>query len=139
MGDNYAADRTDRGSPLLHACAVQELVVENSIFSAGADSSWTRRNGQRRAQLDYILLDRRTFAIASSSFVAADVDIGSDHRPVFAELAAPGAGPQTRRRKRARRAKPWQPSSSCPDILERYLSEAPRQECNAAERILILH
>ena len=134
IGNNCMGDRTDRGSLLLHTCSMEELSIANSFFSESFETSWTYRNGERRSQLDYLLLDRRLFSLTRNSFVAADVDIGSDHRPVFAEISVPDDAPRRRRAKRARRATPWQPSSRYPDTLEWRLQEVPWHELNAAQQ-----
>ena len=86
LGPFGAFSRTSRGQRLLRWCDIQGLRVANTFFQSETDSAWTYSRGETQRQLDYLLMDAKIFRSTHACYVSTAVHIGSDHRPLVAEV-----------------------------------------------------
>ena len=86
-----------RGDWLTAWCMTFRLFVANT-FANTCEKSWIYQKAGVHTQIDFILLDMCLRNKLSEANVREDVDIGSDHRPVFASLCLAKAAPRKRKR-----------------------------------------
>ena len=105
LGSHAYPGRNCRGEWLLQWCTTHKLALANTFFDQG-DDAWTYRNGSLRTQIDYILVDCSLFSSLRSCNVFPDVDTGSCHRPVRAQLCF-GNSSGARKGKAKRKRSAW--------------------------------
>ena len=78
----------ERGWKLLEFCAINNLVITNTLFkhSENRRFTWVSPNGTHKNQIDYIIADIRIKSIFKNSRSYHSADIGSDHSLVGAKL-----------------------------------------------------
>ena len=78
----------DRGWKLLEFCAINNLVITNTLFnhSPMRRVTWVSPGGEYKNQIDYIIADRDLKGTFKNSRSYHSADIGSDHSLVMAKL-----------------------------------------------------
>ena len=78
----------DRGLQLLQFCAINNLVISNTLFrhSKKRRATWVSPNGKTMNQIDYVIIQRKSKNIVKNSRAYHSAEIGSDHFPVLANL-----------------------------------------------------
>lgn len=78
----------DRGLALLQFCAINDMVVCNTLFQHKNTrrATWISPDGQTRTQIDFILVERRMKGIVKNCRVYNSADVGSDHSMVVATM-----------------------------------------------------
>ncbi|XP_066934865.1 uncharacterized protein [Clytia hemisphaerica] len=78
----------ERGWKLLEFCAINNLVITNTLFKHPEKRrfTWVSPNGTHKNQIDYIITDIRIKRIFKNSRSYHSADIGSDHSLVGAKL-----------------------------------------------------
>ena len=87
--DRYGlGEVNDRGLQLLQFCAINNLVISNTLFrhSKKRRATWVSTNGDVMNQIDYVNIQKKSKNIVKSSRAYHSAEIGSDHFPVLANL-----------------------------------------------------
>ena len=129
IGPSSIPNRSERGSWLLTWCTLHRYRICNTFGRYSADQAWTYRNGALRKILDYILVDQALARTVLECFVLADVDTGSDHRPLLLSLGFHAK--KGRKKKRKRIDKRWKPDNHYIDKLTSLLAECRAESCSA--------
>ena len=137
IGENPMPKRNDRGDWLVKWCTAHDLSILNTYAGDDAASSWTYCNAECFKQLDYALFDKAGFDSVVKCYVMQDVDIGSDHRPVFMSLRARAS---RKRKSRRRSARADLDPKKYKLVIEEKLSNLPSDyDCTATRAESIEH
>ena len=82
--------RTARGEWLAEWCTTHDFAIANTFTAGSIDDHWTYKKATIRKQLDYILVGPSLRKNLLKCKAEAGIDIGSDHRPVFADFSCKG-------------------------------------------------
>ena len=101
IGPYVAFARTPRGDLLVEWCSTHDFMIANTFVAGGAEGCWTYQKGDIKRQLDYVLVSTSLRKDFETCYIAAEIDIGSGHRPVATVLRFTA---RTARKKRKRKA-----------------------------------
>eukprot|EP00959_Pyramimonas_sp_CCMP1952_P450373 9429853-Pyramimonas_sp.AAC.1 len=73
--------RSDRGATLVPGSDCHDYAIANAFFDVEFEGARTFDNAERKCQLGYILVQKRTIALVSPCAVPGVVDVGSDRQP----------------------------------------------------------
>ena len=82
VGSCFYSSGNLRGDWLVFWCMAARLIITSS--TACTRNSWTYNKGDGYLQIDFILSDRSLYIDVKECGLLDDIDIGSDHRMVFA-------------------------------------------------------
>ena len=84
IGNFGLGDKNDNGERLVEFCQRQNLMISNIWFEKKESSrhTWTSPDGKTKNQIDFILVSQRYRNSIKNSKARADMDCGSDYKPI---------------------------------------------------------
>ncbi len=97
VGRYGLGEANDRGLQLLQFCAINDLVISNTLFrhSKKRRATWLSPSGKNMNQIDFILIQNKSKNIVKNSRAYHSAEIGSDHFLVLANLELKTKTPRT--------------------------------------------
>ena len=137
VGTQTLPRRSERGALLLNFCTHMRHKIMNTFHHCCTNEMWTYRNGISRKVLDYFLVDICLAGFVIACYVLANVDTGSDHRPLL--LAFRFGAKRKRKKVKTNRAAKWKPDAAYAQKLDEILSDMPSLGTNTAAKTKFLH
>ena len=114
-------------------CTTHDFAIANTFTAGSIDDHWTYKKATIRKQLDYILVGPSLRKNLLKCKAEARIDIGSDHRPVFADFSCKGTA---RKKKRRRRDKTWAiDTATYKNALDRSMEAAGSGQSGCDEKV----
>ena len=88
VGKFGLGDSNDRGTELLQFCALNKLVIANTVFNHSKlrRVTWTSPDGHTQNQIDYIIVQQQWKKVVKNCRSYHSCDIGSDHSAVIGKF-----------------------------------------------------